>query len=173
MDYYLVRAVRATLTSAEGKPCIDQMPIPASGNDMSACEAFVKQIDHDYPELIDTFDFDSGFCSKHNADIVDQLGYGYVFSLKDNQETLFEEAQRFLRPRLEENVEAETLERRNGTFIRRSLVRTTDIAGYHGWQHLRQAWLVRQEKAAAARRRRGAPRTSQIKPEVAWQSLDE
>ena len=29
--------------------------------------------------------------------------------------------------------------------LRTPSVRTTDIAGYHGWQHLRQAWLVRQE----------------------------
>jgi len=153
VTHHLVRAVRATLTSAAGKPCIDQMPIPADTNDMGVCIDFVRQLHDTYGEghgnLFEVLDFDAGFCSELNARTVDGLGCGYVFGLKAGEPTLLEEAQRLLLPRLNGTPDAETNERRDGLRFRRRLVRTADIAGYHDWHHLRQAWLVRQEKLDA------------------------
>ena len=147
VTHHLVRAVRAGLTSAVGKPCLDQMPIPADTNDMGVCRDFVDQLVATYGHLglFELFDFDAGFCSKANADHVHGLDYAYVFSLKDNNPDLLAEARRLLEPRLRGTPDAASRERRDGSVIHRRLVRTTDIAGFHDWSHLRQAWLVRQE----------------------------
>ena len=37
---------------------------------------------------------------------------------------------------------AEVIERERGMQYRRKFYRTTEIAGWHGWRHLKQAWMV-------------------------------
>jgi hypothetical protein len=69
---------------------------------------------------------------------------GYVMALKGPQKELLLEAERLLAG--ETKPVAETpWERRDGKRIRRLLFRTSEIAGYHGWVSLREAWRVRQE----------------------------
>ncbi|MBI4641987.1 MAG: hypothetical protein HY731_14955, partial [Candidatus Tectomicrobia bacterium] len=146
-------ALRSTLTSAVAKPCIAHMPLPVGTNDMGACREFVDQLHTWYgrSQLFELLDFDSGFCSLENANHVNELGYGYIFALKDNQPELLAEAKRGLLPWAQQaTFEAETpWELRNGNWIRRRLYRSTEMAGWPTtvgtWDHLRQVWLVRQE----------------------------
>ncbi|MCD6498321.1 MAG: ISAs1 family transposase, partial [Deltaproteobacteria bacterium] len=102
-------------------------------------------------DMIDIIDADAGLTSLANADLVDKLGYGYVFAIKGNQPELFAEARALLEPMTaSQPPEAESAwEGRNGKQIRRRLWRTPEMRGFENsvgtWSHLRQTWLVRQE----------------------------
>jgi len=146
VTHHLVRAVRAVLASAEAAPTIDQMPVPPGDNDMSMGEPFALRLIETWGRygLFEALSFDAGFCSEHTAWAVDLNGFGYIFALKENQPELLAEARRLLLPKLESGAEAETRERCKGHWLVRRVARTCDIAGYNGWGHLRQAWLVLQ-----------------------------
>jgi hypothetical protein len=153
MPYWLMPAIRVTLTSAEAKPCIDQHALLPGEGEETVAEAVVRGVDGAYRRsgLIEVMDFDAGFTSLGLANVVDELGYAYVFGLKGNQPTLYGAARRALVKKADTDApEAQTAwERRNGNRIRRSLYRTTALGGMETtaglWTHLRQAWLVRQE----------------------------
>jgi len=152
-SYYLMPALRATLTSAESKPCIYQYPLPPGTGESTACPEMVDALHAAYGRgsLFEVLDLDAGLTSLANADHIDGLGYGYVFGLKGNQAELYAEAQALLAPRADrQEPEAKSpWERRNGKRIRRLLWRTDEMRGFTNsvgcWSHLRQTWLVRQE----------------------------
>jgi hypothetical protein len=139
--------VRAVLVSAAARVCIDETPIPADTNDMGVFGSFFRDLVGTYggTELFEVVTADAGFCSESNARLVDEAGYGYVFALKDNQPELYREAKRLL------EADAETRKpdarsawvREKGRMVQRRLWRTTEIAGWLEWSHLRQVWLVR------------------------------
>jgi len=145
-DYYLLRVQRVVLTSAAGKPALDQMVIPPDTNEMGIfAEFFLRQV-QTYGDLFEIVTTDAGMTSLANADLVDKEHKAYVMALKENQPELYAEAQRLLLPKTEEAPEAQTPWERHGSrSVRRLLYRSQDIEGYHGWSHLRQVWLVRQE----------------------------
>ena len=151
--YYLMPALRTTLTSAEAKPCIYQIPLPPGVGESTVFPEMVDSLDREYGRsgMIDVIDGDAGLTSLSNADHVNDLGYGYIFGLKGNQKELFAEAKALLLPMVESQApEAEMpWERRNGKQIRRRLWRTDEMSGIENsvgkWTHLRQTWLVRQE----------------------------
>lgn len=150
--YFLMPALRATLSSCEAKVCIDQMALPPGVGESTQFPAMVDALDASYGRsgMIDVIDCDAGLTSLANATHVNTKGYGYIFGLKGNQAELFAEAQALLRPLAEtQPPEAETpWERRNGKRICRRLWRTHEMAGIENsvgkWSHLRQTWLVRQ-----------------------------
>lgn len=127
-DYYPMPALRATLTSAEAKPCIFQKRLPAGTGESTNCREFVEDLHQAYGRggMFEVLDFDAGLISLATADAINEMGYG------------------------EEEPEFETSwERRGGKKIRRRLWRTGEMRGYENsvgnWSHLRQTWLVRQE----------------------------
>ena len=152
-DYFLMPALRTTLTSAEAKPCIYQIPLPPGVGESTMFSEMVDGLHTAYGRsgMIGIIDTDAGLTSLANADYVDELGYGYIFGLKGNQPELFAEAKALLLPMIEaREPEAETpWERRSGKQIRRRLWRTNEMSGIENsvgkWTHLRQTWLVRQE----------------------------
>ncbi len=146
VTHHLVRALRCVLASADATPTIDQMPIEPDRNDMSTGERFVTRLIETWGRfrLFEALSFDAGFCSEHTAWVVDHHDLGYIFALKEGQPELLAEARRLLLPKLAAGAEAQSRERYKGNWMVREVVRTSDIAGYHGWAHLRQAWLVRQ-----------------------------
>jgi hypothetical protein len=151
--YYLMPALRATLTSAEAKPCLYQLPLPPGVGESSCFIEMLDGLTHSYgrSDMFEVIDGDAGLTSLANADDVNKRGLGYIFGLKGNQPELFDEAQALLLPMAESlPPEAQTpWERRSGKLIRRSLWRTGEMAGMENsvgrWTHLRQTWLVRQE----------------------------
>lgn len=150
--YWLTLALRATLTSAEAKPCIYQQRIPPGRGESTLFPKLVNALHRAYGRsaMFEIIDGDSGFTSLGNANHVDSLGYGYVFALKGDQPELFAEAKALLRPAAAtQKPEALTpWERRNGDSIQRQLWRTGEMRGFEtsvgSWSHLRQTWLVRQ-----------------------------
>lgn len=152
-SYFLMPALRATLSSAEAKPCIYQLPLPVKTGESRAFPAFLAGLKRAYGHgnMIDVIDVDAGLTSLGNAGCVSNLNYDYVFGLKGNQAELFAEAQKLLLPLCTTTPpEAETpWEFRNGKRIRRRLWRTAEMVDFENsvgkWTHLRQTWLVRQE----------------------------
>ncbi len=152
-EYYLMPALRGTLTSAEAKPCIYQLPLPPGVGESRMLPAMVEGLHEAYGRsgMFGVIDVDAGLTSLSNANHVNRLGYGYIFGLKGNQPELHSEAQALLVRKAEsEKPEAETpWERRNGRRIRRQLWRTNEMQDFENsvgrWDHLRQTWLVRQE----------------------------
>jgi hypothetical protein len=152
-DYYLMPALRTTLTSAEAKPCIYQIPLPPGVGESTVFPQMVDALVGSYGRsgMFGVIDGDAGLTSLANANHVNDLGYGYIFGLKGNQSELFAEAKALLLPLVDsQEPEARTpWERRSGKQIRRSLWRTAEMAGIENsvgkWDHLRQTWLVRQE----------------------------
>lgn len=152
-DYYLMPALRATLTSAAAKPCIQQKRLPIGTGESTNCRDFINDLHRVYGRsgMFEVLDFDAGLISLATADAVNEMNYGYVFGLKGNQPELYAEATRLFQFKtFEEEPEIETdWEKRSGKQIRRRLWRTDKMRGYENsvgnWSHLRQTWLVRQE----------------------------
>lgn len=152
-SYFLMPALRATLTSAEAKPCIYQLPLPpGTGESTSFPEVFAGlRRAYGHGDMFRIVDADAGLTSLGNANLIVVEGYEYVLGLKGNQPELFAEAQALLLPLTEtQKPELETpWECRNGQRIRRLFWRTDEMAGMENsvgtWTHLRQIWLVRQE----------------------------
>jgi predicted transposase YbfD/YdcC len=152
--YWLSRVLRAALVSAPSCPCVDQMVVPPSTNEMRAFEDFFAGLVRAYGsiDLFEVVTADAGFCSKHNADLVAQANKAYVFAVKEPQPVLLAEARRLLEARTQMQPDAQTgWQKVKGKLVRRRLWRTAEIAGFHGWAHLRQAWLVEQQTRSAGR----------------------
>ncbi len=145
-EYYLARVLRAVLTSAESRPCLDQMSIASKTNEMGDFISFYESFLEAYGDNNDLFeivDVDAGMTSKANADRIHQSLKAYVMALKGPQAELLAEAERLLGNR--RKPDAETLwERHQGKRIQRRLFVTYEMAGYHGWHSLRQVWRVEQ-----------------------------
>ena len=86
--YWLGRTLRAVLTSAQAKPALDQMAIPADTNEMGAFPAFFAALLGAYAALFEIVTVDAGMTSKHNADLVHAALKGYVMALKGTQPEL-------------------------------------------------------------------------------------
>ncbi len=152
--YWLVRVLRAVLVTALTKPCIDQQPIAAATNDMGAFPSLWAGVLEAYgrSDLFEVVSADAGFTSLANATLIDGAQKGYVLGLKENQPELLAEARRLLEPTGDVTTgtyrvapEAESpWERHKGTRIRRQVWRTSEMAGWGEWKHLRQGVLVRQ-----------------------------
>ena len=146
-EYFLSRSLRAVLSSAEGRPCLDQMPIGAKTNEMGDFKTFFNRLLNSYGRNNDLFEIistDAGMTSLSNADYVHAAFKAYVMALKGPQPELLAEAERLLGKLRKADAET-NWQRYQGKWIRRLLFQTDEIAGYHGWTHLRQAWRVVQE----------------------------
>jgi Transposase DDE domain len=143
------RVIRALLTSARPRLFLDQRTLGAAENEMGALAGFWAQLLQTYGrlKLFEVVTLDAGYCSRHNATLIERAGYGYVLGLKENQPELLREAQRLLQPlAATQRPEAQLLDRDHGQWVRRRLWRTAECAGWWDWSHLRQVWLVRTEK---------------------------
>jgi len=143
---YVLRALRATIVSGPCKLQIGQKLIPKRDGEITALPNFVETLLADYgrSRLLEVLSLDAGFCGKAAADHIVGTGLSYILALKNPQKELVTEAERLLARR--KTPDAETpWEVVRGRSIRRLLFRSTDIAGYHGWTHLREVWRVRQE----------------------------
>ena len=88
LPYGLARTMTAALVSAEGRPCIDAIPIPASTNEAGHFQAALASLVETYGSLFDVVSYDAGGFSRANADAVVASGKDYLFALKDEQRTM-------------------------------------------------------------------------------------
>jgi hypothetical protein len=148
---WVLRVLRAALVSCSSCPVIDQRVIPAKTNEMGFFAAFLRGLLEAYGRLglIQAVSVDAGMVSLANANLVCQAGLQYIFRLKEGQVELWREATRLLAPLAEAtSPEYETGWQSDSArgLIKRQLWRTADMAGWNGWTHLAQVWLVRTVK---------------------------
>jgi hypothetical protein len=148
-ERYVYKVLNATLISPSAAVCIHQKPIPAWTNEMGYFEQFFEELRVAYgrAELFDVVMSDAGVLSREHCGKLDALGYGYVVALKSNNPELEREARALLgsvamqqRP-VAEDADWECDSSRG--WIKRQLWTSTELAGWPGWEHLRQLWLVR------------------------------
>lgn len=148
-ERYVYKVLNATLISSSAAVCVHQKPIPAWTNEMGYFEEFFDELRAAYArtDLFDVVTSDAGVLSREHCRKLDQLGLGYVVALKDNNPELEREARRVLGPvaaRQRPVAEDDGWERDSSRgCIQRQLWTTTELAGWPGWEHLRQVWLVR------------------------------
>jgi len=144
--FWLARSLRAVLVSAQGRPCIHQMQIGARTNEIGSATEFLDEVLAAYRTLglFEIITVDAGIVSRAFADAIHVADLGYVMALKGTQPELLAEAKRLLDGKTTPDAQTDW-EVYRGKKIRRRLYRTGEIAGYHDWSHLQQAWLVVQE----------------------------
>lgn len=151
---FSLRWMRAVLTSARARPCIDQDVIPAATNEMGHFPTFWKDLLRTYgrADLFRLVTLDAGYSAKQTAKIIDDDGYGYVLRIKGEQPTLLAEIKRLLVPRAGQPEAISPWESVKGRQVQQRLVRSAAIAGFDRWAHSRQAWLVQTVVRHADRR---------------------
>lgn len=142
--YWLVRVLRAVLTSSQGKTALWQQPIPPHTNEMGCFVAMFDALCAHFDALFDIVTVDAGMTSKAHAAHVHAAGKGYVMAVKEGQPELLRELRRALLPQTSSAPLAHSdWERQKGHRVQRRLYRSVDVAGLPEWESLRQAWLVR------------------------------
>lgn len=143
-DRWHLRWMRAVLTSARSRPCLDQDVIPAKTNEMGHFPTFWKALTGAYArtDLFRLVTLDAGYSAKQTAKLIDDDGFGYVLRIKGEQPTLLAEMKRILVPRAGQPEAVSPWESVKGKQVQRRLIRHAEIAGFDGWAHSRQAWLV-------------------------------
>ncbi|OGR00322.1 MAG: hypothetical protein A2284_01320 [Deltaproteobacteria bacterium RIFOXYA12_FULL_61_11] len=139
-----VHVMNGTLVSSAHAMLIDQMAVPSKKGESSSFPSFFSRLLQAYGKttMLQVLSADAGITNEANARLIDQQGIAYVLALKGNQPTLYLEAQRLLSGLTKpEAVSAWTSERQG--YAQRQLFRSSEIAGFHDWNHLRQVILVR------------------------------
>jgi hypothetical protein len=88
MPFGLVRTVTCSLVSAAGRPCIDAIPMPATGNEASHFKVAFASLLETYGALFDIVTYDAGALSEANANAVVAARKHYLFTLKGEQRTM-------------------------------------------------------------------------------------
>jgi hypothetical protein len=99
MPFGLVRTVTCSLVSAAGRPCIDAIPMPATGNEASHFKVAFASLLETYGALFDVVTYDAGALSEANASAVVAAGKQYLFTLKGDQRTMYKLAAELIDPR--------------------------------------------------------------------------
>jgi len=143
--YAQLRMVRSVLISAASKPAIDQVVIRPDTNECGMFSEVLAQLEAAYGSLVEVYSGDAAFCSEANARLVAKAGKGYIFGLKGNRRELWREATRVL-GEVTTAVVSTPWEKYQGARVRYQLYRTTELAGYLDWEHLKQVWRIEKER---------------------------
>jgi len=147
--YGLVRTLTATLTSSAAKVCLDACPIPSATNEMGHFPHALGDLMKAYRtlHLFQVITTDAGMCSLANANlVVDTYHLDYLFRLKADQPTLFDEAKRHLGRKRPEHALAKTEDVVGKYLVVRYLFLTEDMAALLDWKHLKTALRIHVEK---------------------------
>ena len=166
------RSIGAMLTSNLLMPILDRMAIPPETNDMGIFPEFFKRLRKQYGKSLlerSILTLDSGFCSLENANLIDKSGCIYIFSLKANQSSLYNELKRIFKDfdRKEPEVTTGWMPYK-GKEIRYKFYRTTEISGWvtdgGDWSHLRQGFLVITEERRQVSKKKKGRRSKRLRP---------
>ena len=147
-NHGVVRLFTASLVSAPAAVCLDAAPIPSATNEMGHfCQAFDELMAaYGRGGLFRVVSTDAGSCSEDNArHVVETHGRDYLFGLKGPQVELNREARRLLARRGPQDADARTEDVSSTYVVTRRLYLTTEMAGFHGWAHLRTVLRVESE----------------------------
>lgn len=145
---YVVRTLSVSLVSAQAAVCLDAVPIAKEQSESSAFPEALASLQREYGNsgLFEIITADAGISDASNAGLVHQAGLGYVFAVKGDQPTLFDEATRLLANLTREESEHEDIDTEGQLTVVRHIWRTHEINGFHDWEHLRTAVRVETER---------------------------
>jgi len=133
-----LRTITSCLTSSRAKPCIDAFLVPPSTNEKGVFKKAFDELLNTYGDsFFEVITYDAGACTLANATYVNDKNKGYVFALKNDQKTLFEEAEYQLGSLSWEQAIAYSETVAGKKVVKRRLWLTTDIEEKNGWDHLR------------------------------------
>jgi len=143
----VLRTMTAAIVSSRAKICVDASPIPAATNEMGHFATALDEVHAAYGRirLFQLVTYDSGACSRANAQHVRSKGLDYFFALKGTQPTLETEAHRLLAERTTNTADARSEDVRNGHVVVRRVYLTEEMAGYDDWDHLQTVLRVQSE----------------------------
>jgi predicted transposase YbfD/YdcC len=143
----VLRTTTAALVSSRAKVCLDASPIPAATNEMGHFSTALDELCAAYGSLglFQLVTYDSGACSRGNAEHVRNKGLDYFFALKGTQPTLEAEAKRLLAARVASEADETSEDVRNGNLVIRRVFLTEEMDGYDDWEHLRTVLRVQSE----------------------------
>ena len=123
---------------------LDCVPVRAETNEMGMFPEVLARIEANWGNTwqIELLSVDAGMTSLDNATLVDRANLGYLMAVKDNQPTLLTELQRLLGTASPNHKYTEHYRGKKVTF---RIWRTNEIAGWHGWTHLRQGIRIQRE----------------------------
>jgi len=142
---YVQQVLRAFHGSSTLKLLMGQHRVPKGTNESGTCRPFLEKLKTRYGQtnLLEVFSFDAGFTSIANAQAVVDLGYDYVFALKDPRvHTVTRRAMELLGSRSEPDLEEQ--EQVNGRLIVRKLYRC-DAVEVKGWSHAKEFWRIQKK----------------------------
>ena len=156
--HFRLGVLRAVLISAAGKPALGQWVMPPVETAEKDAEkrkhtgettnlpGFIAALRKAYGDLVSNFTLDAGLWSKALFLGMDQAGLGVFCGLKKNKPDLHAEVKRVLGQRRKKRTPDAEMpwESCPKGEIRRRMWRTTELDGWNGWTHLRQALLVEQ-----------------------------
>lgn len=142
---FSVATITACLTSSAAKVCLDAIPMPGKTNENGFFIDVLKSLLNAYGNLFKMVTYDAGANCKDNADFVVQEGLFYLFAIKGEQPTLFEQAKKLLAPLAPNLALATTDEVLSGKRVIRRIWATTKMAGFHSWSHLETVLRVESE----------------------------
>ncbi len=136
MARFSVATITVCLISSLTKICMDAIPMPADTNEKGFFKAVLESFLSTYGNFAKMLTYDAGANSRENATLVAIKGLFYLFSLKNDQPTLFKKATKLLASLGSNLALASTDEILSGKRTIRRIWMTTQMAGYHGWTHL-------------------------------------
>jgi hypothetical protein len=141
----LVRTLTCSLVSARAKVCIDAVSIPSATNEMGHFQKALRDLVKVYGRrLFQVVSTDAGMCSLENAKAVVDAKKDYLFCIKADQPSLLAEAKRLLQ--YKSKALAETVDIDGKYEVRRRQYKTSEMAGYLSWKHLRTVLRVESSK---------------------------
>ncbi len=134
----LVRTVTSVLASSASKAILDCSPIPRETNEDGHFATALHELVATYGvgPYFRMVAYDSGACSRANAEHVVGHGLWYLFRLDAKQPTILAELERQLGHLPAKEALARTEDVTGDGSLQRMLFVTTEIAGWHDWTHL-------------------------------------
>ena len=144
--YALVRVHTVTLISSGASVCIHLRPTLGHTNELGSMPALLRELKAAYgrTRLFELVTTDAGNTSLAVASLSVALGWHYFAQIKSVQGAIFEEAERALGNRPDEDADASYVDTQNGQIISYHLWRCDlSDAGWLQWTHARQLIRVR------------------------------
>lgn len=132
-----LRTLTVCLISSSLNPCLDTIPLPPTQNERSAFAAVFQDICKHFGNMFQLITYDAGVCSQSNATLVHEANRGYVWALKNNQGTLFEEAKRRLGKQSAHSCLAQNIDCISGKVVTRRVWLHTVFDDTMWWSHIR------------------------------------
>ncbi len=137
--YALVRTITTCLISSAARICLDMHPIPPSTNENGVFAAAFTAVVLHFGHLFRVVLYDSGANAAANARLVLAYGKDYLFRVKAEQRTIYEECVRRLGRKRLSTATCVGSDVHGGRVVTRYLWFDGGLAGWHGYPGLRCA----------------------------------